>query len=385
MQHSGALRNILERPNEVGVGEAYLRNDFDIDGDVETVVSYAAELKDSVYSLTQKLAIANMVRRLPQSSTFYPSTRKKALTGERHSIARDRQAVTHHYDVPTPFYQLFLDRQMVYSCGYFVSADDDLDTAQRQKLDYLCRKLRLQAGERVLDIGCGWGSLLLYAAAHYGVNATGITLSQPQADWGNARIARSGWRHRARILVQDYREMKLASDYDAVVSVGMFEHVGEENLPCYFRTAFDCLRPGGRFLNHGISQGRPQEQRQGPSFSDTYVFPDGELVPISTALATAERAGFEIRDVESLREHYALTLRHWVRNLEANCCEAVRHTDEETYRVWRLFMAGGAHAFTAGTMNVHQSLLVRPDETGRSPLPLTRSDWYLPNECGVSH
>ena len=216
----------------------------------------------------------------------------------------------------------------------------------------------------------------MHAAAHYGVDATGITLSQPQADLASQRIAAAGLADCCRVEVRDYRQMGEPEGYDALVSVGMFEHVGAALLPTYFAQALRLLRSGGVFLNHGIASRATDKPQPGPSFSDTYVFPDGELVPINVTLDAAEEAGFEVRDVESLREHYALTLRHWVRRLETHHDQALQFVDEPTYRVWRLFMSGSAHGFSVGRINVYQTLLVKPDECGRSNLPLTRADWY---------
>jgi cyclopropane-fatty-acyl-phospholipid synthase len=225
-------------------------------------------------------------------------------------------------------------------------------------------------------LGCGWGGLVMHAAQQYGVDATGITLSQPQADLANARITESGLADRCRVMVRDYREVAESEKYDALASVGMFEHVGEALLPIYFAKARRLLKPGGVFLNHGIAQSATEERKRGPTFSNTYVFPDGELVPINRTLHAAEEAGFEVRDVESLREHYAMTLRHWVRRLEARYEQALQFVDEPTYRVWRLFMSGSAYGIAAGSLNVYQTLLVRQDERGQSGLPLTRADWY---------
>jgi cyclopropane-fatty-acyl-phospholipid synthase len=227
-----------------------------------------------------------------------------------------------------------------------------------------------------LDIGCGWGGLVLYATQRYGVDAIGITLSQPQAELANERIAAAGLTGRAQVRVQDYREVDEPGGYDALVSVGMFEHVGARLLPTYFTQAGRLLRPGGVFLNHGIACCATEKPLASPSFNDTYVFPDGELTPINVTLRAAEETSFEVRDVESLREHYALTLRHWVRRLEAQHDQALRSVDEPTYRVWRLFMSGSAHGFAHGRLNVYQTLLVKPGATGESGLPLTRADWY---------
>jgi len=218
--------------------------------------------------------------------------------------------------------------------------------------------------------------LVIFAAQHYGVEATGSTLSQPQADLANARIADAGLSDRCSVKVRDYREMDEPGLYDALVSVGMFEHVGAALLPVYFAQAWRLLKPGGVFLNHGIARVATSKPRRGPTFSNTYVFPDGELVPIHVTLQAADGSGFEVRDVESLREHYALTLRRWVRRLEASHGQALQYVDEPTYRVWRLFMSGSAYGFNIGRLNVYQALLVRQDDSGQSGLPLTRRDWY---------
>ncbi|MBN1400862.1 MAG: class I SAM-dependent methyltransferase, partial [Anaerolineae bacterium] len=223
---------------------------------------------------------------------------------------------------------------------------------------------------------CGWGGLLIHAAREYGVDATGITLSQPQVDLAQERIAAAGLSDRCRALLSDYRELDEPEGYDALVSVGMFEHVGQALLPSYFRRAWHLLRPQGVFLNHGIARRATDALERGPTFSDTYVFPDGELVPISASLTAAEDEGFEVRDVESLREHYALTLRHWVRRLESKHDEALEHVDEPIYRVWRLYMSGSAHGFASGRLNVYQALLAKPASSGSSGLPLRRADWY---------
>ncbi|HET9918535.1 MAG TPA: cyclopropane-fatty-acyl-phospholipid synthase family protein, partial [Ktedonobacteraceae bacterium] len=265
--------------------------------------------------------------------------------------------------------------RMVYSCAYFATPDDDLDTAQQRKLDYLCRKLRLQPGERLLDIGCGWGGLVIYAAQHYGVEAYGITLSQPQAELAQQRIREAGLTDRCRVEMRDYREVQEREAFAKIVSVGMFEHVGEALLSTYFQQAWQLLQPGGVFLNHGIASNGTQRAQTETSFNQKYVFPDGELVPISTTLRVAELSGFEVRDVESLREHYALTLRHWVRRLEAHAQEARRATDDVTYRIWRLYISGSIYAFLTGRANIYQTLLAKP-EHGNSRLPLTRGDWY---------
>lgn len=380
LKHPGALRAMLLPGSEVGLAEAYLYDDFDVEGDMESVFELADGLTEKTLGGREKLRAARVLRRLPRGADRQPGRRGPArLSGKQHSIERDRQAVTYHYDVSNDFYALWLDQRMAYSCGYFHSPDEDLDTAQERKLDYICRKMRLKPGQRLLDIGCGWGGLVMHAARRYGVDATGITLSRPQAELANERIAAAGLADHCRVEVRDYREMDDPDGYDTLASVGMFEHVGAALLPTYFAQAWRLLKPGGFFLNHGIANRAMHAQVHRPSFSNTYVFPDGELTPIHVTLSAAEGKGFEARDVESLREHYALTLRHWVRRLEAQHTQALRHVDEPTFRVWRLFMSGSAFGFARGSLNVYQTLLVKPDERGQSRFPLTRQDWYRPD------
>jgi cyclopropane-fatty-acyl-phospholipid synthase len=264
---------------------------------------------------------------------------------------------------------------MIYSCAYFKSSTDDLDKAQEQKLDHICRKLRLRPGQRLLDIGCGWGGLVIYAVQRYGVEALGVTLSQQQANLANLTIARAGLENRCRVDVLDYRDLNQSEAYDRLVSVGMVEHVGESMLSDYFRTAWSLLRPGGMFLNHGISFTLPQQPRRGPTFFDSYVFPDGELTTLATLLRAAEANGWDVWDVESLREHYILTLQHWLSRLESNREQLIRMADESTYRIWRLYLAAARHQFAIGRTTIYQTLLAKqaPTATGQN---LTRSDWY---------
>jgi cyclopropane-fatty-acyl-phospholipid synthase len=376
LQHPGALRRMFLPPNDLTLGEAYIYNDFDIEGDIEAVFALADQFMNGRWGKWEQVRFGKRLLSLPKMGQPRPNDAAAKLRGTRHSKERDRQAVTYHYDRSNDFYALWLDRHMVYSCAYFATPDDDLDTAQERKLDYICRKLRLRAGDRLLDIGCGWGGLAIYAARHYGVEAYGITLSQPQAELAQQRIVEAGLSDRCRVEVRDYRDVNEEHSFDKIVSVGMFEHVGEALLPTYFKQVWHLLRPGGAFLNHGIASGSTLQAQQGPSFVNTYVFPDGELVPISTTLRVAEVSGFEVRDVESLREHYALTLRHWVHRLEARAEEAHRLTNDVVYRIWRLYMAASIYSFQTGSNNIYQTLLVKPDH-GKSGLPLTRADWYV--------
>ncbi len=375
LRNPGVLRTVFGSPSELALGEAYLYRDLDIEGDIGSAFFLAERLAHLRLGLAERLRLARLLLALPSSGRRRGDRPAERLRGSLHSIRRDRQAVTYHYDLSNAFYSLWLDRRMVYSCAYFAAPGDDLDAAQERKLDYICRKLRLRRGDRVLDIGCGWGGLVLHAAEKYGVEAHGITLSGPQTDLANERIREAGLSGRCRVEVRDYREIQEPESYDRLVSVGMFEHVGESRLQEYFRAAFRLLRPGGVFLNHAIGCVPGYPATPGPSFSDYYIFPDGELLPLGTTLRAAEASGFEVRDVESLREHYVLTLRHWLRRLEDRREEACGVTDGKTYRLWKLYLAGAAHKFRVGQNTVYQVLLSKPSD-GESGLPLTREDWY---------
>ena len=377
LNHPGALKAMFHSMNEVGLAEAYLYDDFDVEGEIERVYDLGESLIKTAASMQKKLKLGLSLRRLPEvDERVYGGRGPADLDGEMHSIDRDRRAISYHYDVSNEFFALWLDRNLVYSCAYFDDPKEELDSAQLRKLDYICRKLRLKPGQYLLDIGCGWGGLVKYAAENYGVGVKGITLSQPQAQLANQRLVEAGLDDRARVVVQDYREVEVSEGYDALVSIGMFEHVGAAKMATYFQKAMEMLRPGGVFLNHSIASNATIKTRGGPSFTQRYVFPDGELTPINVSLKAAENSGFEVRDVESLREHYALTLRHWVSRLEENHLGSLEYVTEPTYRVWRLFMSAFAYGFSTGKLNVYQSLLVKQERDGSSKLPLTRADWY---------
>ena len=374
IHHPGALRAALRSDRQVALGEAYIYGAFDIEGDILAIFPLGEYLEKKSFSTSAKVRLATLLLGLPAAEHVDGAGKK--VSGRVHSKIRDRQAVSFHYDVSNDFYQLWLDSRMVYSCAYFNSGEDSIDAAQAQKLDYICRKLRLRPGERLLDIGCGWGGLLMHAARNYGVHATGITLSQEQIMLAQERIREAGLTAQCAVQLLDYRDAERLGQFDKVVSVGMVEHVGENKLPEYFRAAFNLLKTGGAFLNHGIGRAGYREKPSQPTFTDVHVFPDAELLPISTMLQQAEKAGFEVRDVENLREHYFLTLRHWLRRLEARQFEARRLIAELKYRIWRLYLAGSAYYFQSGKLDLYQSLLIKTN-AGRSSLPLTRDDWYF--------
>ncbi len=373
LQHPGAVRKMFWPPRPYTLGEAYIYDDIDIEGDFHALFTFINHLRGMRPGLLQRLRWMRRLFALPSGERPRTGRLKAELSGAVHSRERDRQAISYHYDVSNEFYELWLDRHMQYTCAYFSHPDEDLDSAQEHKLDYICRKLRLQPGERLLDLGCGWGGLVMYAAEHYGVQALGVTLSRRQVEWAQERIRQLSLQDRCRVEHQDYREA--GGTYDKLATICMLEHVGGKGLPGFFRHAYSLLKPGGLFLNQGIVVSGWQAKVLGQPFSHRYVFPDGELKPVHLTIKSAEEAGLEVRDVESLREHYAMTARHWVNRLDAHADEAKRLTNETTYRIWRLYMAGSADGFASSRGNLYQTLMVKPDH-GVSGLPLTRADWY---------
>jgi cyclopropane-fatty-acyl-phospholipid synthase len=399
VRRAGALRRALLPPSELSLVEAYLRDDFDAEGDI----GEAGRLGDlAATRLRSPRALARLVRvlrRLPTDDLPHvhadaddeesPRRVGRLFGMGQHTRQRDAIAVRHHYDVGNDFYELWLDRRMIYSCAYFPTGTEDLDAAQAAKLEHICRKLRLRAGEQLLDVGCGWGGLLEYAATRFGVSGVGITLSEPQAEKARARLAAAGVGDRVRIEVRDYRDLPAdwGERFDKVVSVGMREHVGAARLPDYFAAVHRALRPGGLFLDHGLMRGGA-EPRAGvgrwvarrlwkrDAFIERYVFPDGELVPLGELLGMAEPTGLEARDVENLREHYILTLRHWVERLARVHREAVAIVGEPTYRVWRLYMAATTLGFKSGRLTLIQTLFAKPLPDGSAEVPLSRADLY---------
>ncbi len=378
------FRELILYRDLLRLAEAYFRGKIGIEGDFYGALRLKDHLRSLRLSVTEKASFLFRLLTLGDSSgadaaTTAPSWRTSLfarLTGA-HSKARDRQAIAFHYDVSNAFYQLWLDEQMIYSCAYFEDAGESLDQAQRHKLDHLCRKLRLKPGERLLDIGCGWGALIRWAARHYGVLAHGITLSRNQYEHCRRQIAAEGLQSRVSVELKDYRDVEGAGVYDKIVSVGMFEHVGVKNFPIYFGAAQRLLKPGGLFLNHGITQETEGWNKKSLStaFINRYVFPDGELDTVSNVQRAMERSRFEILDVEALRPHYAMTLRHWVQRLENRQQEALQHVSAPTYRIWHFYMAACAQLFEEGGAGVYQ-ILAAHRAKGSNPVPLTRRDLY---------
>jgi cyclopropane-fatty-acyl-phospholipid synthase len=377
-----ALRRILWAPNELGFARAYVSGDLEVEGDLVSGLVALDRVADPergpgvrVDAATKK-AIMNAALRLrliglPPS----PPPEEVRLRGRRHGRDRDASAVAHHYDVGNDFYRIVLGESMTYSCAYWAQQPSDafdLKDAQFAKCDLVARKLGLAEGMRVLDVGCGWGTFALHAARRYGVQVVGVTLSQQQAAFARKRIAEAGVADQVAIRVQDYRDISDGA-FDAIASIGMAEHVGAAMLPRYAADLFALLSPTGRLLNHAISRRPGQKAEFSPtSFIDRYVFPDGELEPLAMMIDALESAGFEVRDVESLREHYALTLHEWVSNLERGWDEAAHLTSPARARIWRLYMAGSALAFEANRIGVNQVLAVRPSPRGISAMPRTR-------------
>ncbi|BCY10701.1 cyclopropane-fatty-acyl-phospholipid synthase family protein [Actinoplanes sp. L3-i22] len=378
VRHRRALRRLMWQPDQLGLARAYVAGEIDVEGDLyDALARLAPLLWNSPGAPDVPLrAIAGEALRLGIiGSRPKPPPEEMVVTGSRHSRGRDRRAISHHYDVGNDFYRIVLGESMVYSCAYWTSDDPGygLADAQRDKLDLICRKLGLQPGMRLLDVGCGWGALAMHAAREYGVHVLGITLSTEQADFARKQVAAAGLGHQVEIRVQDYRDLD-DGPFDAISSVGMAEHVGTGPYREYAGILYRQLKPGGRLLNHQISAlhpapaGAPRQR----SFIDAYVFPDGELAPAGTTVTLLEDAGFEVRDVHALREHYGRTLRAWVVNLESDWAAAVDLAGPGRARVWRLYMAASALAFEQARIGVNQVLAVKAHRDGTSDLPPTR-------------
>lgn len=379
IRHKRALRRIMWQPNELGLARAYVSGEIDVDGDLYDALRRLSALiwrPPDVHGLPIRAVAGDLLRLGVIGTQPKPPPEEMVVSGARHSKRRDRQAVSQHYDVGNEFYRIVLGPSMVYSCAYWTSMDESygLADAQRDKLDQICRKLDLRSGQRLLDVGCGWGSLAIHAAREYDVRVLGITLSTEQADYARKAVAEAGLLDQVEIRIQDYRDLD-DGPFDAISSVGMAEHVGTGPYAAYAKILYGQLKPGGRLLNHQIAAIRPEPEPDGRSFIDAYVFPDGELASIGTTVSLIEEAGFEVRDVQALREHYGRTLRAWVANLEAEWSRAVRLTSSGRARVWRLYMAASALAFEQGRLGVNQVLAVKTRRDGTSGMPPTRADW----------
>jgi cyclopropane-fatty-acyl-phospholipid synthase len=390
VRHRRALRRLLWKPGELGLARAWVAGDIDVEGDLYEALDVMAGLiwerpEEERRSLAEALkdpavrsAAADLAKLagpfLPPAPPAEEMRRRGRL--HLHTKGSDKQAISHHYDVGNDFYALVLGPSMVYSCAYWESPETGLEAAQHDKLELVSRKLGLKPGMRLLDVGCGWGSMAIHAAREHGVSVVGVTLSQEQAAFARKRVADEGLTDRVEIRVQDYRDVR-DGPYDAISSIGMAEHVGAERYLEYAEDLYALLKPGGRLLNHQIAR-RPQLDESAyevDEFIDAYVFPDGELAPVGRTAALLERAGFEVRDVEALREHYALTLRQWVRNLEARWAEALKLVSPGRARIWRLYMAASALSFERNRIGVNQILAVKTPGSGNSSTPLRARTW----------
>ena len=380
------LRKLVLKRNPITLVDAYFRGLVDFEGDLYAGLRLKPYLQKLSLPIRSRAVLVLDALRLPAKTTadaVIAAVGKldslDANEAHKHSRLSDRAAISFHYDVSNAFYKLWLDEQMVYSCAYFESPDNSLEQAQRNKLEHVCRKLRLKPGERFLDIGCGWGAMVCWAAKNYGVKAHGITLSQRQFDYASERVKSLGLQDLVTLEMRDYRDVEGEAVYDKISSIGMFEHVGLVNLPVYNATVMRLLRPGGLFLNHGITH---DEEGWHPTldaeFINRYVFPGGELDTISNILRGMELATFEIHDVENLRIHYAMTLREWVKRLEANHDAALNYVSEDAYRVWRFYMAACAMEFEAEGTGIYQ-VLASKRGSSTLPVPLSRKDLYDKN------
>ncbi len=379
-----ALRRLLWQPDELGFAQAYVAGELDIDGDMTaaiqrfwTAVRDLGLRKPDIGLRTRVRAAATLARLGALGPRPAPPGEQARLSGLLHSKTRDRAAISHHYDLSNDFYRLLLDEHMAYSCAYFTrapgSAGYTLHDAQTDKLDLVCRKLGLQPGQRLLDVGCGWGSMILHAAEHYGVHATGVTISAEQRDFITKRVAERGVQDKVTVRLQDYREVS-DGPYDAISTIEMGEHVGAKNYDAYTATLFRLLKPRGRLLLQQMSRtGAPG----GGAFIESYIAPDMTMVPLGTTANNIERAGFEIRDVHVLREHYVHTIRGWLDTFEERFAEVTGLIGQRQSRVWRLYLVGSALAFEENRMGVDQFLAVKPDAAGVSGLPRTRDDWSV--------
>ncbi|MGW6934122.1 class I SAM-dependent methyltransferase [Lentzea sp. NPDC054927] len=368
-----ALRRLVWSPNELGLARAYVSGELDVEGDLATGLSEIWGLVRR--GVTRRPRVSEVVKLALQLKVLGPNPsapkEEARLSGALHTKTRDRDAISHHYDLSNAFYQLVLDPSMAYSCAYFTSDEDSLAQAQHNKLDLICRKLDLQPGMRLLDVGCGWGSMIIHAAKHYGVHAVGVTISAQQREHILKRVAAEGLQGRVEVRLQDYREVG-DELFDAISTIEMGEHVGESNYPTYASTLHRLLKPEGRLLLQQMSRGH--NAPGGGAFIESYVAPDMHMRPVSSTTGFLEAAGLEIRDVHALREHYVWTVRAWAQTLEDRWDDVVALVGEGQARVWRLYLAGGALTFEEGRMGVDQILAVRRSENGGSGMPRVRRE-----------
>ncbi|MFD4351137.1 class I SAM-dependent methyltransferase [Nocardia sp. NPDC058518] len=380
LRSEDALRHLVWAPGELGLARAFVSGTVDLDGDIFTMLRALQSTAPNDARLGpgaawQAIGTARRLGALGRRPRR-PPEEARPPRGPLHTKRRDAAAISHHYDVGNDFYRLVLGPSMTYSCARFVPEDDSsLADAQRAKHDLICRKLGLaeQSGMRLLDVGCGWGSMAMHAASTYGAQVVGVTISSAQVELARKRVADAGLSGSVEIRLADYRDLR-GEEFDAISSIGMFEHVGSQRAAEYFDTLRALLRPRGRLLNHAISSPGGSVMRNS-SFVGRYVFPDGELLDVGEVVLAMERAGFEVRDVEALREHYARTLRHWVANLETDWEQAVSLVGEGRARIWRLYMAASALGFEDGGLGIHQVLGVVPEATGNADMPATRRIW----------
>jgi cyclopropane-fatty-acyl-phospholipid synthase len=371
------IRSLLGGGDPLRLADAYFRGDLDIEGDFFAALALKDHVKVLRLPWRDRWRVLLTTLRV-RSAAAFDEARASLLAPpvQAHSKAENREAIGFHYDVSNDFYRLWLDERMVYSCAYFEHPGMTLEDAQRAKLEHICRKLQLAPGERLLDVGCGWGALVIHAAQHHGVTAHGITLSKRQWQEAGDRIRAAGLSDRVTVELRDYRDLPREPGYDKVSSIGMFEHVGLKNLPVYFETLYRQLKPGGLLLNHGITHYvEGWDKTVSTEFINRYVFPDGQLDTVGNIQRHMERADFELLDVEAWRPHYAKTLRHWVARLEATHARALAHVSEATWRVWRLYMAACALEFESGDIGVYQLLAARRIPGG-TPIPMTRAHMY---------
>jgi cyclopropane-fatty-acyl-phospholipid synthase len=371
LRSTRALNYLLTSPGQLGIGRAYVAGDLEVHGDMYTAMRTISEVQFGNVSWSERLDLLRNVglgRLRPVAPP--PEEIRRTGLGLRHSKARDAGAISHHYDVSNRFYEYVLGPTMAYTCAVFPTPDATLEQAQEEKFDLVCRKLDLKPGMRLLDVGSGWGGMVMHAAKHYGVTAIGATLSRQQAEWAQKAIADAGLSDRAEVRHSDYRDVP-ETGFDAVSSIGLSEHIGHGQLPSYFGFLYSKLRPQGRLLNHSILRPTNKEPIRVPrGFINRYVFPDGELTGMGRLASIMQDSGFEVRHEENLREHYAMTLAHWCANLEANWDAAVTEVGLGRARVWRVYMAGSQLAFEQNRIQLHQLLGVRPDDDGRAGFPL---------------